>query len=205
MSITSDAVWTTVGRNLVANAVQSSSANAAITYIGLSTGCGTLSSGLSASSVYTSLSLNATLPANLSSSQSLTISDGTNAQVVTTSASVLAGATSIPVNGFTCLHTFAANTTGVSPTPVVGDVALYNESVRIPILANGAGAGAGESLSQGYADGTQATGVYTSVGYFGGSTATGSVGTGTLMIEASQFWNHTRNADSFMYQADSTV
>lgn len=205
MSITSDAVWTTVGRNLVASAVQSSSASAAISYIGLSTGCGTLSSGLAASSVYTSLSLTATLPANLSSGQSLTISDGTNAQTVTTSASVSAGATSIPVNGFTALHTFAATTTGVSPTPVVGDVALYNESVRIPVLANGAGAGAGETLSQGYADGTQPTGLYTSVGYFGGSTATSSIGTGTLLVEGSQYWDHILNADSFMYEADATI
>jgi len=54
-------------------------------------------------------------------------------------------------------------------------------------------------------EGTQATGIYLMVGYFGGASATSSTGTGTLMGEDIKFWNHTVNADSFMYQGDSTV
>ena len=51
----------------------------------------------------------------------------------------------------------------------------------------------------------QPTAVYMLVGYFGGASATGTVGTGTLMIADTQYWNHTINSDSNMYQADATI
>lgn len=199
------ATWTTVGLNLVATAMQTAGIDASVKYVSISTGCGTLGSSLSASNTYTGLSLTGTLPANLSSGQSLTITDGANSQVVTTSGSVLAGASTIPVNAFICLFNFVAGSAGVAPTPQATDVALYNEGIRVALLAAGAGAAAGETLAQGYMDGTQASGVYLAVGYFGGSTATSSAGTGTLMIADVQYWNHTINADSIMYQADAII
>jgi hypothetical protein len=206
--MTSNAIWTTAGLNLVASAAQSSSANAAATYVGLSTGCGTLSVGLSLSVTYTSLSLDAALPVSLAAGQSLVITDGSNSQVVTCDGAQSAGASTLTVVSFLATATYSAHTTGVAPLPLAGDVALYNESVRVPVLAAGAGASAGESLISGYADGTQASGVYMMAGYFGGSSATSSTGTGTLMIaDASDetYWNHTINADSNMYQADAVI
>lgn len=199
------ALWTTAGINLVATAVQSASANAAIAYVGLSTGCGTLGAPLTVGTVYTSLPLTGTLPANLASGQSLIITDGNNSQTVVTNGAVSAGASSIPVIGFAAAASFAASVTGVAPIPQASDIALYNESVRVAILANGAGAAAGETLASGYCDGTQPTNIYTMVGYFGGASATSSVGTGTLLIADNQYWNHTVNTDSNMFQADCTV
>jgi hypothetical protein len=203
--MTSYALWTTNGLNLAATAVQTAGANAAVTYVALSTGCGTLASSLTIGTVYTSLSLTGTLPANLASGQTLILTDGVNSQQVVTSASVSVGASSIPVVGFAASASFAASVTGIAPLPQASDVALYNESVRVAILASGAGAGAGESSISGYCDGTQPSNVYVLVGYFGGASATSSTGTGTLMIEDIQFWNHTINTDSNMYQADATI
>ena len=203
--MTSYATWTTVGLNLAATGVQSSSANAAMTYVGLSKGCGTLASALSISVTYTSLTLDAPLPANLSAGQSLVITDGTNSQTVICNGVQTAGTSILNVVSFLATANYAAHTTGVAPRPLAGDIALYNESVRVPVLAAGAGSGAGESLISGYADGTQATAIYLMVGYFGGASATSSTGTGTLMLEDVQFWNHTINTDTNMYQADCTV
>ena len=199
------AVWTTVGRNLVASAIQSAGANAAMLYAGISPGCGTLATALSAGTSYTSISFDATLPANLASGQALLITDGVNSQSVVTNGAATAGASSIAIVGFTALFNFAAHTSGVAPVPQASDIALYTETARVAVISSSPGAGAGESFTQAYADGTQATAVYMLVGYFGGSTATSSVGTGTLMVEDTEYWNHTINTDSFMYQADSTV
>ena len=203
--MTSFALWTTNGLNLVATAVQTAGVNAAITYVGLSTGCGTLSTPLVAGNTYTALSLTGTLPANLASGATLVITDGVNSQQVSTSASASAGATAISVAAFTASFNFAASVTGIAPLPQTTDITLYNESVRVKILANGAGAGAGETLASGYCDGTQPTNIYMMVGYFGGPSATGSTGTGTLMGEDVQFWNHTINTDSNMYQGDAII
>ena len=199
------AIWTTVGIDLVATALQSAGVDAAVKYVALSTGCGTLGAPLTVGAVYTSLPLTGTLPANLASGQSLVITDGTNSQTVVTNGAVSAGASSIPVIGFAASASCAASVTGVAPIPQSTDIALYNEGVRVAILASGAGAAAGESLISGYCDGTQPSGVYMLVGYFGGASATSSVGTGTLLVADNQYWNHTVNTDSNMYQADATI
>ena len=199
------AIWTTNGLDLVATAVQTAGVDAAIKYVGLSTGCGTLGTPLSIGASYTSLTLTGTLPANVSSGQTLVIIDGVNSQQVVTNGAASAGANTIAVVGFTASFNFAASVTGIAPAPQSTDTALYNETVRARILANDAGALAGETLASGYCDGTQPTNIYVSVGYFGGSSATSSAGTGTLMIADNQFWNHTINTDSNMYQADATI
>jgi len=197
--------WTTVGRNLTATANQSASANAAMTYVGISPGCGTLGSTLALGTVYTSLSLTGTLPANLANGQTLVITDGTNSQQVVTNGAATAGASTIAVVGFSASFAFAASVTGIAPVPQAADIALYNETARVAVLAAGAGSGAGESLISGYADGTQPTNIYVAVGYFGGASATSSTGTGTLMGAGIQFWNHTINTDTFMFQASATI
>ena len=199
-------VWTNAGRNLVATALQSSSNVCAVTYVAISTGCGTLASPLTIGNSYSSLTLDAGLPVTLAAGQSLTITDGTNSQVVTVGTTgATATSTTISVTTFTTTASFAAHTSGVCPTPAASDTALYHEGARVAATIGTAGAGVGESLNSGYFDGTQATGIYLLVGYFGGSTATSSTGTGTLLMADVQFWNHTLNADSNTYQADSTL
>lgn len=197
--------WTNGGLNLVASAIQSAGPTVNITWVGISTGCGVLSAGLTSGVPVTSLPLVGTLPANLGASQSLTITDGTHTDTCTTNGAQTAGATSITVNSFSPAHSYTANVTGVAPTPAASDTALYNEGLRVAATVGTAGASAGESLNSGYFDGSQATAIYLMVGFFGGSTATSATGTGTLMIEDVGFWNHVLNADSNMFQADSTI
>jgi hypothetical protein len=200
------AVFTNAGLALIATAVQSDFQQAAIDWVGVGAGCGTLATGLTSGVAATALALNAGLPANVATGTGLTITDGTNVQTCTVAApGASAGATSIPVTSFTPSHTFAINTTGVAPTPLATDTVLYNEVVRIAAAAGVAGANPGESLSSGYFDGTQPSNVYMTVGYFGGSAATSTPGTGTLMIADVQYWNHVLNSDSATFQADSTI
>jgi hypothetical protein len=177
-----------------------------ITYVGIGTGAGTLASGLTGGATVTSLPLDAGLPAALAAGVALTITDGTNTDTATVApGGALLGATAIPVASFTPASSYTAHTTGVVPTPQSTDLALYNETARVGATPGTAGAAAGESLNAGYFDSTQATAVYMQVGYFGGNTATASVNTGTLLIADVQFWNHTVNTDSNMFQADSTI
>jgi hypothetical protein len=198
--------YTNVGLTLFATAIQTNGAQVAITYVALGTGCGTLASGLTSGLSYTTLTLAAGLPSGLASGQSLTLINTNNVdtQVVTTSASVLAGATSIPVTSFTASATFAVGS-GVTTTPAATDTALYNETVRLAATPGNAGAQPGESLNSGYFDSTTATATYVEVGYFGGSTATATLGTGTLMARDVQFWAHTLGSDSASPQLDSKL
>lgn len=195
-------LWTNNGLTLIATAVQTPSANVAPSFVGISPGCGTIASGIPSGTPITSLPLDAVLPVNLSGSQQLTVTDGTNSETVTTSGPVTAGAASIPIASWTPVHTYVSHVTGVCPTPLVSDTALYNETQRIAVSATSAGGSAGESLIAGYFDSTPPTAIYLLVGWFGGAGATSSVGTGTIMAEDIVLWNHTNNADTFMYQGD---
>ena len=198
-------VWTNGGLTLTATALQTTSGNAAITYVGIGAGAGTLATAITAGVPLTSLALDAGIPAALASGQTLTVTDGTNSETVTTSGAVSPGATSIPINSWTPVNSYVAHTTGVAPTPLVTDTALYNEQTRLAANLGSAGANPGESLNTGYFDGTQASAFYMQVGFFGGATATASVNTGTLIFEDIQVWSHTLNADSAMFQADSQL
>lgn len=199
-------VWTSAGLSLAATAIQTSGADVALKFVAISPGCGTLASAITSGVAVTSLALDAALPANLSGGATLTVTDGTNSETVTvTVAGALAGATSIPINSWTPTHSYAAHTTGVCPTPQSSDVALYNETQRLATTAASSGSNPGESLLSGYFDGAQPTSVYLLVGWFAGSNASATLGTGTLMAEDIVYWNHTANADTFMYQGDATI
>lgn len=201
-------VWTIVGLNLVATAVQTPGANVAIAYVDIVPAAGTLASALTSGQAYTALPLDAGLPATLAAGAALTLTDGTNVQTLTVAVpGAPAGATSIPVTSFIASAAFAAHTTAVGPTPQGSDTALYNGTNAVRVAANPgfSGAAPGESLSAGYCDGTQPTALYLLVGFFGGNTATGTPGTGTLLIADVQYWNHTSNVDTNMYQADSII
>jgi hypothetical protein len=199
------AVLTNAGLTLIATALQTNGASVAISYVALGTGCGTLSAAITSGVAQTSLALDTALPANVANGASLTVTDGVHSETVTCNGGATAGATSIPINSWTPSNSYAAHTTAVAPTPIAADTALYNEVTRVAANAGAAGASPGESLNSGYFDGTQATNVYMQVGYFGGSTATSSSGTGTLIAADIQYWNHTVNVDSATYQLDSTL
>lgn len=196
------ATWTNNG---LALAAQSGVQNT-VAYVAIGTGCGTLATALTSGTAYTALALDAPLPVSLAASTPLTLTDGTNTQTVTVGGSGAAqGVTSIPVSSFTASANFAAHTTGVCPTPRATDLTLYNEQVRVAANPGTAGATPGESFNSGYFDGTQPSALYLQVGYFGGSTATSSANSGTLMIADIQYWSHTQNVDTNMFQADSVI
>jgi hypothetical protein len=192
--------WTNNGLTAIAALVQ-----AAITYVGISPGCGTVSSAIASGTPITSLPLDAVLPATLAGGQSLTVTDGTNSETVTVvGGGVLVGAVAISITSWTPAHSYVAHTTGVCPTPSASDTSLYNETAREPMAATSAGSSPGELLLSAYFDGTQATALYLLVGFFGGA-ATGTPGTGTLMADDIQLWSHVVNADTFMYQGDGSI
>lgn len=199
------ATYTNAGAQLLATAWQSNGAAVAPTYAALGTGCGTLASALTSGSPYTSLPLAAGLPAPLAVGQSLTLIDaGGDTQVVSVAAPGAAvGATSIPVASFTASATFAIGS-GVAPTPSVTDTTLFNETYRIVAPAATAGGSAGESLTRVYFDPSAPTATYLEIGYYAG-TASGALGSGTLLARAAIFWAHAQNADSMTHQLDTTL
>lgn len=196
---------TNAGLILLATAQQTPGVNAAFTYVAIGTGCGTLASALVSGNTYTTLALDAGLPADLADNTALTLTDGTNTQDVTVNGAALAGATSITVDSFIASSNFPAHTTGAVPSPTAGALTLFNETARVAVSANVAGATAGESLAAGYFDGTQATAVYLEVGYFGGDTASGAADSGALIGLDTAYWDHILNTDTNMFQADSLI
>jgi hypothetical protein len=202
------AVITNNGLNLWATAIQTPGANVAVTYVEISTGLGTLAVALTSGTAYTSITLAAGIPNSIANGQSLTLIDSTGDMQVVTATGNSPGDTAIGVTSFTANANYAVGS-GLTTTPAATDSQLYAESTAIRIAATPgvSGAAAGESLSTGYFDPTTATGVYLEVGYWGGSTATTTPGTGTLIVRdvISPFWNHTLNADSNSFQMDSVL
>lgn len=202
------AVFVNTGRTLWATALQTDGVTAAVDYVDFAPGCGTLSSGLTVSTPYSSLPLDGTLGATLAGGATLIITDGVNTDTATVAGGgASAGASSIPLTGYTAGHTFAAHNTTVALAQAVTDLALYASTGAVRVAANpgAAGAGAGESLLSGYFDGTQPAAVYIQVGYFGGSTATSTPGTGTLIAEDLQYWNLSAGVVSATPQVDVTL
>jgi hypothetical protein len=201
------AVFTNAGLTLLATALQANDVQTAVTYVSVGLGAGTLSSGLTNGSPYTSLPLQIALAVNISNGQSLTlVNSGGNTQVITASGvGNVIGATSITVTSFNANATYAIGS-GVVNTPAASDLALQNEAVRLSASTGSAGSNPGESLNAGYFDpSSTSTGIYLEVGYWGGSSATSTLGTGTLMARDVQYWNHTVNSDSASYQLDTTL
>lgn len=198
--------WTNNGLSLVATGIQTPGAPAGAAYAGISLGCGTFSQILLNNNTYVNLPLEPGILAPVAAGQQLIVTDGTHTQFATVAVPGAAkGAIFIPVQPFTPAQSFLNGITVVAPVPLASDTGLYNESVRVPVAAGSAGANPGESLTPGYFDGTQPTGVYILVGWFGGSGATSAPGTGILIFEDTQYWSHTLNAESNQFTADSTI
>lgn len=205
-TLSNQAVITNNGLSLLAQTLISSGTNAVIAYVAIGTGTGTLSGGLTSGVAVTSLPVNA-LATGITAGQSLTLVSTNGVDTATMTVAVpgaLVGATSIPINSFTPSATFLAGS-GLLNTPTVNDIQLQAETARVATSAGVVGANPGETLVSGYFDPTIATGTYVEVGYFGGSTATGTVNTGTLVARDLMLWAHTLNADSYTNQLDSTV
>lgn len=203
--MTATAVFTNVGLDQLATALQSSGAQTNITYVAVGLGAGTLSSALTNGSTYTSLSLNLPLVNSIASGQSLTLVDSSgDLQNITATGTNSPGSSTITVNSFIAAANFGIGS-GVVNTPAATDTMLQNETYRVVAITGSAGSNPGESLNPAYFDPTTPSGVYIEVGYFAGSTATSGLGTGILMCRDIQFWNHTLNADSSLYQMDSTI
>jgi hypothetical protein len=190
------------GRILWATALQG-----LVTYVDFAPGYGTLSTPLVNGTPYSTLPLQAALPANIAGGQAIYITDGVNIDTATVvGGGATAGDTSISVMGYTAAFDFADTSTTVTPVPAETDTALYNGAggsvVRIAANTGAAGISPGESLLSAYFDGSQPTAVYVQVGYFGGPSATSTPGSGTFIGEDTQYWGHTLNADSAAPQLD---
>jgi hypothetical protein len=200
------AVFTNNGLNLLATALQTPGANAAVSYVEVSTGLGALSIALTSGNAYTSITLAAGIPNTIANGQSLTLIDSTGDTQVITGTGNSPGDTVINVSSFNANANYATGS-GLCTTPAATDTQLYAEStaVRIAATPGVSGASAGESLNTGYFDPTTATGTYVEVGYWGGSTASATPGSGTLIARDVQFWNHTNGADSASFQLDTVL
>jgi hypothetical protein len=197
------AVFTDGGLNLLATALQTTAGNAAMTYVAVGLGAGTLASTLTSGSPYTSLPLVLPLAVGVANGQLLTIIDTTGDTQIVTATGNSIGATALGVLSFVASATFVAGS-GIVNTPDPSDNALQNETWRVPSAPGAAGAGTGESLNTGYVDPSAPTAQYLEVGFYGG-TATGSLGSGTLIARDVQFWTHVTNMDSASFQLDSTI
>jgi hypothetical protein len=200
------AVLTNGGLNLLATALQTAGANTAITYVEVGTGLGTLSSALTSGTNYTSIILSVGIPVAIANGQSLTLIDSTGDTQVVTATGNSVGDNNIGVSSFTANANYAIGS-GLVTTPAATDTQMNAEATayRIAATVGVAGASAGESLNTGYFDPTTPTAQYLEVSYWGGSTATSSAGTGTMMARDIQFWDHTNGADSASYQLDSVL
>jgi hypothetical protein len=203
------AVLTSVGATLWATSIQTNGAQTAVAYVSVGYGTGVLTAALNNSTMYSSIAITPSYTGTIANGQSLTLLDsGGDTQIVTSSAStaITSGVNiSIPVTSFTASAMFAIGS-GLVNTPAVTDTALQNEGTRVAATPGSPGAAAGESLNAGYFGPTAVpTGLYLEVGYYGGSTATSTLGTGTMIARDVQFWIHAYNADSAFLQLDSTL
>jgi hypothetical protein len=197
-------VFTNVGLSLMATALQTPGANAGISYVAIGLGAGTLSTALTSGNPYTSLALAAPLVGTIAVGQSLTLFDslGDTQAVISTGANP--GATSIGVNSFIAGANFGVGT-GVVNTPSVSDTRLQNEVARVGTTGGAPGSIPGESLNFAYFDPGALTNIYIEVGYYGGNTASLTLGSGILIARDVQYWNHTQNVDSAGFQLDSIL
>lgn len=199
------AVFPNTGLTLLAAALITQGTNTSVvTYVALGTGAATLSGGLTSGTPYTSLPVNA-LANNIAAGQALKIICASSSDSITvTSAGALAGATSVPILAWTPTFSFPSGS-GLVNTPAVGDTQLEAEAARVAVSAATIGGSPGETLISGYFDPTTAANTYIEVGFFGGSGASNTANSGTLVCRDVVFWSHTLNADSFTAQLDSTV
>lgn len=194
------------GLILLASAEQTNGAQTAVTYVSVGLGCGTLAAALSSGTPATSLTLAVALTASLAVGQALTLinSAGNTMSAIVASPGASVGATSIPINSVTPTNTYGIGS-GVTTTPAASDTAMFDETFRVAAIPGNPGARPGESLNSAYFDPSAPSATYVEVGYWGGSTASATLGTGTLLARDVQLWQHTMNTDSASFQLDTKL
>lgn len=169
------------GRNLVRDAIRGAVTDTGIHYVALGGPFTTLTTGLTnGQSGITSLAV-VVLASLISSGASITLinASGTT-QAVTLSSQANAGATSISVNSFTANAAYATGSS-VMRTPAAGQTALDSEQFRKALTTNSAPAtGAGKTTTY-IAPGEANTWTTEEIGWFAGSTATATAGSGVML------------------------
>lgn len=179
------------GLNLLRDGLLGAVTDTQIHYVAVGTGCGTLATGFTNGQTgITALAMNAGIPQPLANGLSLTLMNGASSQVVTTSASVAVGATSIPVTSFTANAAYASGATSVAPTPAATDIELHNETFRKAVTIQSA-PGNGQALTTLYLAPLDANSVLAELGWFAGVTAGPSANSGVLIARTLYNHNHT--------------
>jgi hypothetical protein len=197
---------TNAGLNQLAGALlgtQGASAAPQITWVALGTGAGLLGTALVSGTNYTTLNLQSGCNTAIANGTSLTIVNGSNSQVVTLSAAVAAGDTTLNVTSFNANFSYPVNS-GVVNTPAATDIALQNEVFRKALSSGVPGGSAGESLLVLYIAPTDSPGVtFLEIGWWAGN-ASATPASGVLVARAIYWYPHT-GSDSASAQLDTTV
>jgi hypothetical protein len=176
------------GLNLLRDGLIGAATDTQIHYVAIGTGCGVLATGLTNGQTgITALAMSAGIPFALGSGASLTLMNGASSQVITTSSSVSAGATSIPVTSFTANANYPATTSSVTPTPATSDTTLHNETFRKAVTVQSAG-GAGVATTTLFLSPQDAVSVIAELGWFAGVSATSTPGSGAMVARV--LYNH---------------
>lgn len=177
----------------------------AISYASLGLGAGLLGSALTSGQTYSTLTLQAPLPAaGLAAGAVLTLLFGqTQSQSLTVATTAPGGQNSISVQPFTANAAYPAGA-GVLTTPQASDLQLENEFYRKTGLTVVAGATPGEILASIYWSSADAPGqTYLELGFWASDAST-TLGSGTLLARAVYWFPHTGN-DSASAQIDFTI
>jgi hypothetical protein len=196
---------TDAGKNLQRDAQNGTVPSVQVSYMAIGKGVGILSTALVNGNPYTSLAFSAGLTAAVANGESLTLStiDGAHTQVVTASATAAIGATSVSVTSFNANFAYPTGA-GLVSTPATAQTTLDTEISRAPLTSAVAGASAGEAIWTLFlASPTVNTQIF-EVGLFGGSTASGTANSGTLIARALYALDLT-TLTSLQLQADSTM
>lgn len=199
MSSLTTAPITSAGLTRLASLLQ-----ADIAYASIGTGTGLLNAALTPGQTYTSLSVQAGVPAaGLAAGTALTLVNGTQSQDLVVSTFTPGGTSSIPVQSFAANASYPVGS-GLLTTPQASDLQLQNEVYRKPITNVVQGAQPGEVLATAYWAPTDAPGAtYLEIGYWAAD-ATTTLGSGTLIARAIYWFPHT-SSDSDTAQLDTII
>ena len=192
------------GLNLLRDGLIGAATDTQIHYVALGAGCGVLATGLTnGQTSITALAMAVGIPFALGNGQSLTLMNGASSQVVTTSSTVSAGATSIPVTSFTANANYSVSTTRVTPTPAATDTTLHHETFRKAVTVQSAGS-AGVGTTTLYVAPQDDNAVIAEIGWFAGASATGATGSGAMVARVLYNHNHT-NLESLQITRQDTL
>lgn len=171
---------TTVGKNMVRDALFAPVSDISINYVAFGSGLATTTSALNNGTAYTSIACTALAQA-VTAGEQITVENATNSQVWTVSGSgAAAGATSIPVTSQNANATYAIGAL-VASTPALAQTSLDNEQFRKAVTSQNNATNA-QLITTVYVNPNEGNGFsYAEVGWFAGSSASGTAGSGIMM------------------------